>query len=58
MSLLAVEGLSKRFGGVVACDAVTFEVRPGEVHAVIGPNGAGTTTLINQLSAPASSRRR
>jgi len=50
MSLLAVESLSKRFGGVVACDAVTFEVRPGEVHAVIGPNGAGKTTLLNQLA--------
>ena len=55
MSLLAVEGLSKRFGGVVACDAVTFEVRPGEVHAVIGPNGAGKTTLINQLAGELAS---
>jgi branched-chain amino acid transport system ATP-binding protein len=50
MNTLAVEGLSKRFGGVVACDGVRFEVRPGEVHAVIGPNGAGKTTLINQLA--------
>ena len=50
MSLLAVDSLSKRFGGVVACDAVSFEVRPGEVHAVIGPNGAGKTTLLNQLA--------
>jgi branched-chain amino acid transport system ATP-binding protein len=50
VNTLAVEGLSKRFGGVVACDGVRFEVRPGEVHAVIGPNGAGKTTLINQLA--------
>ncbi len=50
MTLLTVEGLSKRFGGVVACDQVALEVRPGELHAVIGPNGAGKTTLLNLLS--------
>ncbi len=50
MSLLAVTGLVKRFGGLTATDGVDLTVEAGEVHAVIGPNGAGKTTLINQLS--------
>jgi branched-chain amino acid transport system ATP-binding protein len=49
-ALLRVEGLSKRFVGVVAVDAVTLEVAPGELHALIGPNGAGKTTIIHHLS--------
>ena len=49
-ALLQVESLSKRFGGVLASDAVTLDVKRGELHAVIGPNGAGKTTLISQLS--------
>ena len=48
--LLRVEGLTKRFGGVVASDGVVLDVRPGELHAIIGPNGAGKTTLIGQLT--------
>jgi len=48
--LLKIEGLTKRFGGVVASDNVSLEVRPGELLAIIGPNGAGKTTLISQLS--------
>src|SRR6202162_6125254 len=47
--LLRVEGLTKRFGGVVASDNVALAVEPGELHAIIGPNGAGKTTLIGQL---------
>jgi len=47
--ILRTRSLTKRFGGLVATDALDFEVRGGEVHAVIGPNGAGKTTLVNQL---------
>jgi branched-chain amino acid transport system ATP-binding protein len=47
---LQVEGLVKRFGGLIATDHASFSVAPGEVLAVIGPNGAGKTTLISQLA--------
>jgi branched-chain amino acid transport system ATP-binding protein len=49
-SILEVQGLVKRFGGLTATDHVSFDVRQGEVHAIIGPNGAGKTTLISQLA--------
>ncbi len=48
--LLAVEGVSVRFAGVLALTDVSFEVLPGELFAVIGPNGAGKTSLFNVLS--------
>jgi branched-chain amino acid transport system ATP-binding protein len=47
--LLQVEGLTKRFGGVVAADSIALDLAPGEFHAVIGPNGAGKSTLISLL---------
>ena len=47
---LIVEGLVKRFGGVVATDNLQFDIAEGELHAVIGPNGAGKTTLVAQLA--------
>ena len=49
-TLLQVDHLAKRFGGIVATDDVMLDVKVGELHAVIGPNGAGKTTLIAQLS--------
>jgi branched-chain amino acid transport system ATP-binding protein len=49
-SLLEIEGLTKRFGGVIASDAISLGVPKGELHAIIGPNGAGKTTLIGQLA--------
>jgi branched-chain amino acid transport system ATP-binding protein len=48
--LLQVAGLTKRFGGVVAADAINLDIAHGEFHAVIGPNGAGKTTLISLLA--------
>jgi branched-chain amino acid transport system ATP-binding protein len=49
-ALLEIQGLTKRFGGIVASDAINLDVARGELHAIIGPNGAGKTTLIGQLT--------
>jgi neutral amino acid transport system ATP-binding protein len=48
--LLAVEGLTKRFGGVAAVDDCTFSVAEGSVTALIGPNGSGKTTAFNLMT--------
>jgi branched-chain amino acid transport system ATP-binding protein len=49
-ALLQLDNLSKRFGGLVAVDRVSFEVQAGEIFGLIGPNGAGKTTLFNLIS--------
>jgi branched-chain amino acid transport system ATP-binding protein len=48
--LLEIAGLSRRFRGIVAVDAVDFAVQPGAIHGLIGPNGAGKTTCFNLIS--------
>ena len=49
-SLIKLESISKRFGGVQALCEVSFSVEAGEVHAVVGENGAGKSTLMNVLA--------
>src|ERR1700730_3946241 len=48
--LLRIDALTKRFGGFIALDTVSVDIRPGERFGLIGPNGSGKTTLINCIS--------
>jgi branched-chain amino acid transport system ATP-binding protein len=50
MALLAVENVTRRFGGIVALADVSLELDPGEIGGLIGPNGAGKTTLFNLVT--------
>ena len=48
--ILEARGLTRRFGGLAACDGVAISLARGQLHALVGPNGAGKSTLINLLS--------
>ena len=50
LALLDVEGLEKRFGGIIALKDYSIKIHPGELVGLIGPNGAGKTTVFNLLS--------
>src|SRR4051794_10001235 len=50
MSLLSMNALTKRFGGLCAVNAVSFEIAAGEIVGIFGPNGSGKTTLLNLVS--------
>ena len=48
--MVEMKGIVKRFPGVLANDHVDFDVRQGEIHALLGENGAGKSTLMNVLA--------
>lgn len=48
-AIVEMKGITKRFPGVIANDHVDFDLKPGEIHALLGENGAGKTTLMNIL---------
>jgi ABC-type branched-subunit amino acid transport system ATPase component len=50
MSLLGVDGLTMRFGGVTAVNRLDLAVEPGQIFSIIGPNGAGKTTVFNAIT--------
>lgn len=48
--ILKLEGVCKRFGGVIAAEDISFEMEPGRIKGLIGPNGAGKSTMMNLIS--------
>ncbi|HEX2566982.1 MAG TPA: ATP-binding cassette domain-containing protein, partial [Burkholderiales bacterium] len=49
-AVLHLEGVCKRFGGIVVADEITLEIERGQILGLIGPNGAGKTSLFNIIS--------
>jgi branched-chain amino acid transport system ATP-binding protein len=50
LKLLEINEITKRFGGLIAIDGISFEISQGEILGLVGPNGAGKTTLFNCIS--------
>lgn len=50
MSLLSLDNVTLKFGGLTAVDRLSLEVEPGTIHAIVGPNGAGKSTVFNMIS--------
>jgi branched-chain amino acid transport system ATP-binding protein len=50
MALLSLRNVTRRFGGIVALDGVSFDVEEGQIAGLIGPNGAGKTTAFNVIT--------
>jgi ABC-2 type transport system ATP-binding protein len=58
---IRIEGLTKRYNGLLALDRITFQVKQGSVFGLLGPNGAGKTTtirILTGLTRPLTERQR